>query len=96
MGQLITLLEVIQKLDSFDAESTIYAAKPWTRDAKAMIAMEPVTGGLPAAVAAAGLQYFLEVFISRDVLEGWATNLKKPPTSEEKCERLIQYAVNDA
>ncbi len=42
------------------------------------------------------MQYFLEVFVARDILEGWAVNQEREPTLQEKCARLILYAITDA
>jgi hypothetical protein len=43
-----------------------------------------------------GMAYFLDVFIAREFLEDWIGNLNAEPTLQEKCARLIQYAMNDA
>ncbi len=92
----MTLIEAIRDLDSFDEEATIYAAEPWTETSTVLIAPELAAGGLPTEAAKLGLKYFLEVFIARDFLEGWTGNLKAEPTLEEKCARLIKYAITDA
>jgi hypothetical protein len=43
------------------------------------------------------MMYFLEVDIARDeVLEGWIASLNEKPTSAAICQRLIEYAINDA
>jgi hypothetical protein len=42
------------------------------------------------------MEYFLEVFIAREFLEDWRTNLEAEPTLEQKCARLIKYATDDA
>ncbi len=92
----MTLFEAIRDLDSLPEENTIYAAEPWTADSHAIIAYEPDTGGLPVEAQELGLQYFLEVFIARDFLEDWIGSLDAESTLRQKCERLIQYAINDA
>jgi hypothetical protein len=96
MGQLTTLLNAVQNLDSFDAEFTIYAAKPWTSTSKAMVALESDSGNEPSEANALGLHYFLEIYIAQDFLESWVSSLKHTPTIEEKCARLIKYAISDA
>jgi hypothetical protein len=83
-------------LDSLDEGGTLYAAEPWAEDSQAVVAPEPDHGGLPADAQKLGLKYFLEVFIARDFLEAWVTNLGREPTLQEKCSRLIQYAITDA
>lgn len=93
---MMKLIEVIQNLDSLDGESTIYAAEPWTENSEAIVAREPESGGLPTEAEKLGLKYFLEVFIARDFLEGWMSNLDAQPTLQEKCARLIKYSMTDA
>jgi hypothetical protein len=92
----MTLLEVVGDLESFDKTSTIYAARPWTTDSPAIVALEPDAGGVPAEAQKLGLAYFLEVFVAREFLEGWVKNLGAEPTSQEKCARVIRYARDDA
>jgi hypothetical protein len=96
MGEMMSLLQAVQELDSLDQESTIYASQPWTADSKVMVAMEPQSGGIPKNVEELGLEYFLEVFIAQEVLEGWIANLGRVPSTAEKTARLIQYATDDA
>ena len=94
--KLITLFEVVKNLDSFDEESTIYLEEPWTENSKAIVTLEPDTGGLPKKVKEEELRYFLEIFIAREFLEEWIASLDITPTLHQKCERLIQYAAFDA
>jgi hypothetical protein len=96
MGRVMSLLSVIDQLDSLDGELTVYAAEPWMKGSKAVAAREPVSGGLPAEAETLGIRYFLEVAIAREFLEDWASSLGHEPSDEERCERLIQYAVNDS
>jgi len=92
----MTLLDAINTLDDLDEGFTIYAAKPWAENSTAIVSQEPATGGLPTEAEKLGLQYFLEVFIARDFLDDWKGSLNEEPTLQEKCARLIQYAINDA
>ncbi len=92
----MTLFEAIRDLDSLPEENTIYAAEPWTADSQAIIAYRPDNVRIPVEAQALGLQYFLEVFIARDFLEDWMGSLDAESTLQQKCERLIQYAINDA
>ena len=41
----MTLLKVIQELDTLNKENTIYVAKLWTGDSIAMVLPEPEVGG---------------------------------------------------
>jgi hypothetical protein len=90
------LIEAVQDLDALDKESTIYAATPWTENSEVIVAREPDSGGLPVEAEKLDLKYFLEVFIAQDFLEDWLSNFDVQPTSQEKCIRLIKYAISDA
>lgn len=96
MGAMMKLIEAIRDLDSLDEESTIYAAEPWTENSEAIVAREPEVRGLLSEAERLGLKYFLEVFIASEVLEGWMSNLDAQPTLQQKCARLIKYAITDA
>jgi hypothetical protein len=96
MGTMMKLIEAIRNLDALDDESTIYAAEPWAENSEAIVAREPESGRLPPEAERLGLKYFLEVFIARDFLEGWLSNLDARPTLQQKCARLIKYAATDA
>jgi hypothetical protein len=96
MGEMMKLIEAIGNLDTLDNESTIYAAKPWTEDSNVIVAREPESGGVPPEAERLGLKYFLEVFVAREFLEGWPGNLDAQPTLQEKCARVIKYAITDA
>jgi hypothetical protein len=90
------LLEVVSLLPGLDDTHTIYAKQPWSCTSEAILAVEPTDGGLPLEAKQSGLEYFLEVFIAKEFLEGWFSNLQTKPTLLAQCERLVQYAENDA
>lgn len=92
----MTLTEIIRDLESFDNEGIICAAKPWTENSKAIVVVEPGAEQLPAEAENLGMEYFLEVFIARGFLEDCAAHLGAQRFLQEKCARLIQYAINDA
>jgi hypothetical protein len=92
----VRLSDVVLGLECFDQEDTIYASEPWTADSEAIVAREPVTGGLPPDAERHGLKYFLEVAIAHDFVDAWNTELEEPPNLLERCGRLIEYAKNDA
>lgn len=96
MGQVTTLLRVIETLDTLNEEDTIYVAEPWHEDAKALVAFEPLPKGTPEDALRLGLKYFLEVIIAKEFLEEWAEHVGTKPSLHDACERLIQYAINDA
>ena len=92
----MNLRDAIRGLYDGDDESTIYAAKPWMPDSHALVIFEPEPGQYQEKAREMGLVYFLEVYIAQEFLEGWISNFDTEPTLEEKCNRLIQYAINDA
>lgn len=92
----LTLLDVVSGLNRLDDELTIYAREPWTRDSEVILEVEPDEGGLPARAAKGGFAYFIEVFIASEILGDWSRSLSIPPSEERMCDRLIQYAINDA
>jgi hypothetical protein len=96
MGQVARLGDVIDSLSELDSEDTIYASEPWTEQSEAMAAREPDEGGLPLEASDAGMKYFLEVSIARDFVEGWLASFEEPPTPAIVCQRVIDYAINDA
>jgi hypothetical protein len=98
MGQTVKLIRLIERLAELDDEDTIYAREPWTKDSDAMVALEDPKAqyGVPPEAAGAGMEYFLEVHIAREVVEGWLSNLDEKPTLAAICQRVIEYAINDA
>lgn len=96
MGKVVTLREIVGTLGSLDPELTIYAREPWSPDSDAMAEREPEHGGTPGEYGSAGMVYFLEVSIAQDVLHSWKASQPRPPSLEEQCRRLVQYALYDA
>ena len=98
MGQVarLTLGDVIDRLSEFDNEDTIYAAEPWMEESEAIVAREPIAGGLPSEALDAGMTYFLEVSIAQEFVEDWLASLIRQPTRSAVCQRVIGYAINDA
>jgi hypothetical protein len=90
------LIEVVANLASYDPEMTIYAPKPWSCDSDAIVAREPDGDGLPREAMGRHAAYFIEVFVAKEFLDGWTTSVARPTSAREQCERLIQYAINDA
>lgn len=92
----MTLSDVVARLPDFDPEETIYASEPWTSQSEAISAREPAAGGLPLEASGAGMKYFLEVSIAQEFLMDWLASLDHEPTPSAICQRLIDYAANDA
>jgi hypothetical protein len=99
MGQIVKLLKLVERLAELDDEDTIYACEPWTEDSDAMVLRddeESLAVWVPPEAAEAGMEYFLDVITAREVFEGWTASLHEKPTLAATCQRLIQYAINDA
>ena len=92
--KLIQIVGDLACFDTDDTESTIYASEPWTTDCDAIVAPESKVP--PAVIERLNMKYFLEVFIARDFLDDCTASLEKPPTLQERCSRLIHYAIYDA
>ena len=92
----MTLLDVIADIARYDAGHTIYAVEPWSPSSVAVVAEEPADGSLPADAVACGANYFLEVDLSTEFIEGWVLSRDSAPDDPARCQRLIEYAVNDA
>lgn len=96
MGQLMTLSEAINSWREQDEEAIIYAVRPWTKDSVALVAVDPEDGGDPDEALAISADYFLEIAVVSEFLEGWLDSRDGLATTDLICERVIQYAVNDA
>ncbi|MER9891701.1 hypothetical protein NKJ40_06290 [Mesorhizobium sp. M0119] len=96
MGKIIKLLDIVGRLSDFDEDDTIYVAEPWTEGSDAMVATEPEDALVPAKAAKAGLTYFIEIFIAIEFTEAWVASLQEKPSLSAICQRLIEYATNDA
>lgn len=85
------LVELIMQASGWTDEiSTIYVTEPWSCEAEAiLVSPAPDT---TEAIERDGLcyRYFLETFIAREVMDRLGC------ASKERCERLIDYAQNDA
>lgn len=90
------LIDLVSSIDTLDENSTIYATSPWTVESDAIVAEESADANSSSVFEREGKQYFLEVFIAREFLNDWEVGLDFVPTDEDRCNRLIQYAQNDA
>jgi hypothetical protein len=92
-----SLRGIIAEIGSFTDEDTICAEdKPnWTAESLAYVIRIPKYTDLRSVGPIR--DYFLEVFVARDVLEDWsALRHGRQPTIDEMCAALIYYALNDA
>lgn len=96
MRGAVRLVEIVAELAAHDDELTIYAKEPWTCDSETVVVREPDAGDRPAEATAIDASYFIEVFVAKEFLDGWRASQEPTATAQEQCERLIQYAINDA
>jgi hypothetical protein len=92
----MTLLEIIERLDSFDSSLTIYAdpgADPTKPTSTAVLAYEPEDGSIPEEAQA--MTYFLEVYLAKEIVEDFEQANPNASTLN-KCQRVIHYAIYDA
>jgi hypothetical protein len=81
-----TLLSMVADFINLDRDATIYARKPWTPASESTLEVDELDSTEPRD----GLDYFLEVEVAAVFLSDLSeTDLRR------RCERLIQYAVND-
>lgn len=92
----MTLIDVINQLGYLNNDDTIYAEKPWTPDSEVVIETEPDDGGVPDQAGKMNAEYFIEIFLAKEFLEGWLSSLDQKPSLKDQCSRLIKYAENDA
>ena len=76
----------VEQLEALDPGATIYAAKPWTADARTVVAVEPEDASR-VRVDAADFEYFLEVDVALE-----AATVSSAGT---RFERVLYYAEND-
>jgi hypothetical protein len=85
--------EVAKNLDAWNEDSTICARRPWTAESETVVVVQLPDGGIPSEVKKGGFEYFLEVAVAKEVLEG---DRRRTLTVEQKLYYLIYYAENDA
>jgi hypothetical protein len=92
-----TLREIIERIDEFDEDQTVYLdrSSELTPDTLGIVVWAPEDDSVPQE--AKGLKCFLDVWHIKEVVEGKA-RLKKlsRPTLDETVELLIEYAKTGA
>jgi len=101
----MTLHETINSIESLPEEATIFAERingEFSPESRAvLIEMTDEELSMPvqevAANKAPGTEYFLEIFVAKEVIEGWQEYCKGAEiTSNELTKIMIYYAENDA
>ena len=97
MDEKMTLLDLVERLDTLDDNLTIYIEEgsEWSSSSRVVACLESEDGSIP--VEAAGMEYFLEVGLAKDVILTWQLwRNGKVPSSHEACGSIIYCAKNDA
>ncbi|MBP2198251.1 hypothetical protein [Pantoea cypripedii] len=50
---------------------------------------------MPDEAAKINAEYFLEIFLANEFLDGWLSNPGQEPSVKDQCLRLIKYTEND-
>ena len=90
----MTLRELLASRRDWADDETIYVIEPWSGNAEAVISTEAADTTDPLVQSGKRYAYFLEGFIARDFLDDLGASADE--VSEEACDRLIRYAVDDA
>jgi uncharacterized RDD family membrane protein YckC len=95
-NEIMALSELLEKLDEFDDNLTIYAERDpeWSANSRAIVSSQSKDGDV--IDARKDLSYFLEVDIAKEVIEMWKESCGHKPSAEDKCRAVIYYAENDA
>ena len=88
------LLDLLATVDELDPEDVIFAKADWRPESEARVFRLTSDYRIPEEAKALGYDYFLEVDVVRQVLEEFRE--RPNVTLEEKCARVIHYAMYDA
>ena len=89
------LIDVIARLHEYSDELTIYSQPNATPQCEAVVLAEPEDGSIRPP-GAGGLQYVLEVFTAKEVIDVWQQWRGRAATPEEACQAVLHYASHDA
>lgn len=93
----MNLREIVEQLDTFQEEETIYIAQsdPVHANTEAAVGFEDDYGSPPAC--ASGMRYLLEVRLAQDVVRVWSEWRDNVlPSAEDKVTAIVYYAEHDA
>jgi len=91
------LIEAIETIFEQNDDQTIWvkSGSPVSPESEVVLAFEAESGGPPENVE--GFEYFLEVFVTQDLIIGLVGNQSVPKAELLSItNRVIQYAENDA
>ena len=89
----MTLIEALVSRDQFSHEDIFFVEEPWTLHSKIQVVIMDVDGRTTIEMDSRTYLYFLEIFLINEFFE----DLEDQNINfEEKCQRVISYAINDA
>jgi len=90
------LIDLVKNIQSIDQESVIF--QEHLENVNADIIISHAEEGDEGVKEYAGKKYYylIEVFLAKDFIEDWLTNLDYIPSQEAIAQRLHEYAVKDA
>jgi len=89
--KLINCLQQIQ-INQNSSEDILFVEEPWAIEANTQIITDEL-GQTVLNINGKKYTYFLEVFIINELFEDLE---EENMTFEQKCQRIIEYAINDA
>jgi len=89
---MTTLIDIVRRIDALDEEEVIFARQPWSSDSEAAVFRLTMDNKIPEEPIRMGLKYFLEVSVALELLD----SPLREASFKDQCERIIQYAINDA
>jgi hypothetical protein len=89
---------LIARIDEIDPELVIYTLEAdrslWSCGSEVLLVDNTIHD---VTLAEQGMHYFMEVWVAQEVVEVWRRwSSTAEPTSDEKCEAVLYYAINDA
>ncbi|MEO7253783.1 MAG: hypothetical protein ABIZ64_06005 [Casimicrobium sp.] len=88
----MTLFEAMALLQDMDDEVTVFAVRPWTRNSAAMFGALTEDCRVPTELKAAGLTYFLEATVAKEIIDDRTRSLL---STEQIAEMLLYYGEFD-
>lgn len=86
------IIHCLQRVDQYSSEEILFVEEPWAIEANIQIILDDQSQTV-LDINGKKYTYFLEIFIINELLEEFSI---KNMTLEEKCQRIIEYAINDA
>ncbi|WP_437718487.1 hypothetical protein WMF45_19885 [Sorangium sp. So ce448] len=91
---MTSLLDLIAKIGQMDREDVIFVKPEWRPDSEASAFRLTEDYRVPDEARVLGYEYFLEVDTIQQILEEFRG--RPDATLNEKCQRIIHYAMYDA